>query len=136
MSFEALHERLTDLQETINQLKELIDRLENLKFQPGSVPLSADGEDNVAGELGSEISQVLGEAEEDLEMLQEEVLDFRGDRIGNSDGVAEQRARLKEGTARLARDLKRCVESRVALARHDVSVLFYGSHVDLFLLAV
>lgn len=105
MSFEALHERLTALQETTAQLQELIDRLAKLKFEPGSVPLGSDDENNVAAELSAEINQILREEEEDLELLQEEVTDLRSGRPGSE--AEHNKVRLKDGLARLAGELKR-----------------------------
>jgi protein transport protein SEC20 len=109
MSFEALQERLAALQDTTSQVKELIDRLANLKFQPGSVPLTSgdnDGqEDNVATELSTEINQILREEEEDLELLQEEITDLRSGRPG-SDGE-HNKARLRDAASRLSQELKR-----------------------------
>lgn len=114
-SFETLQERLTTLQETTGQLKELIDRLATLKFEPGSVPLSnsisslsnagADGNtNNEAADLSAEISQVLREEEEDLELLQEEIIDLRSGRPGSE--AEHKKTRLKEGAQRLAVELK------------------------------
>ncbi|KAK3383234.1 hypothetical protein B0T24DRAFT_715171 [Lasiosphaeria ovina] len=120
-SFEALHNRLAALQETTGQLKELIDRLATLKFEPGSVPLTSsissitaagkggdgdDGSDNVAAELSAEISQILREEDEDLELLQEEIIDLRPGRPGSD--TEHAKARLKEGAQRLEQDLKLC----------------------------
>ena len=111
MSFEALQERLAALQDTTSQLKELIDRLANLKFQPGSVPLSSsissldEKESNVATELGAEINQILREEEEDLELLQEEIADLRGGRPGSE--AEHNKTRLKDGARRLEGELKR-----------------------------
>lgn len=108
MSFDALQERLTALQETTAQVRELIDRLATLDFQPGSVPLG-DGEDddeeNVATELGAEINQILREEEEDLELLVEEVTDLRGGRDGSE--AASRKERLREGVGRLEGEVKR-----------------------------
>lgn len=105
MSFETLQERLTALQETTVQAKELIERLATLKFQPGSVPLGASDEDNVASELSSEISQILREEEEDLELLTEEITDLRSGRPGSE--AEHRKNRLKDGVGRLEADLKR-----------------------------
>lgn len=107
MSFETLQERLTALQETTAQLKELIDRLSNLKFQPGSVPLAGGDEDgdNVGAELSAEIGQILREEEEDLELLQEEITDLRPSRPGSD--VEHSKLRLKDGAARLQEELRR-----------------------------
>ncbi|KAF9879916.1 hypothetical protein CkaCkLH20_02727 [Colletotrichum karsti] len=104
MSFEGLQERLTALQETTSQLKELIDRLQNLKFQPGSVPLGADEDSTVSAELSSEISQILREEEEELELLGEEVEDLRAGRPGNE--AEHTKTRLKDGLDRLRQELK------------------------------
>ncbi|OLN88716.1 hypothetical protein CCHL11_01795 [Colletotrichum chlorophyti] len=104
MSFEGLQERLTALQETTAQLKELIDRLQNLKFEPGSVPLGAGEDVGAAAELSSEISQILREEEEELELLGEEVEDLRGGRPGSE--AEHTKARLKDGVGRLIEELK------------------------------
>ncbi|GAB1310468.1 Protein transport protein sec20 [Madurella fahalii] len=105
-SLDTLQERLAALQETTGQLKDLIDRLANIKFQPGSVPLSTSDEDNVATELGTEISQILREEEEDLELLQEEIIDLRSGRPGSD--AEHRKTRLKEGAQRLEAELKDC----------------------------
>lgn len=73
MSFESLSERLTTLQESTRQARELIGRLETIKFEPGSITLDSD-DDNVLQELSAEISQVLKDQDEDYELLQEAVL--------------------------------------------------------------
>ncbi len=121
-SFETLQERLIALQETTGQLKELIDRLANLKFQPGSVPLpttlnltssigslgsigSNDTDSpNAATELSSEISQILREEEEELELLNEEILDLRSGRPGSD--AEHKKTRLRDGVKRLETELK------------------------------
>ncbi|KAM0276685.1 hypothetical protein ACHAQH_006502 [Verticillium albo-atrum] len=104
MSFEGLQERLTALQETTAQLKELIDRLHNLSFQPGSVPLGGPDVDNVSTELSAEISQILREEEDELELLQEEVEDLRSGRPGSE--AEHAKTRLKDGLERLQQELK------------------------------
>ncbi|KAL2199295.1 hypothetical protein P885DRAFT_58686 [Corynascus similis CBS 632.67] len=105
-SFEVLHERLTALQETTAQLRELIDRLANIQFQPGSVPLSTSDENNVATELSTEISQILREEEEDLELLQEEIVDLRSGRPRSD--AEHRKSRLRDGARRLQAELKDC----------------------------
>jgi hypothetical protein len=105
MSFEALQERLAALQATTAQLQELIDRLSNLKFQPGSVPLGVDEDSSVSGELSAEISQILREEEDELELLLEEAEDLRGGRPGSD--AEHHKARLKDGVDRLQRELRR-----------------------------
>ncbi|KAK3337277.1 Sec20-domain-containing protein [Cercophora scortea] len=114
-SFEALQERLTALQETTGQLKELIERLATIKFQPGSVPLRSNlttyggsDESNAAAELGTEINQILREEEEELELLHEEIIDLPsgGGRPGSE--AEHKKLRLKEGAQRLGSELKGC----------------------------
>lgn len=109
MSFDALQERLTTLQETTSQVKDLIDRLAKLDFQPGSVSLpqggDADDDENVATELSAEINQTLREEEEELELLEEEAMDLRGGKEGSE--PARRKERLLEGVKRLDGELKR-----------------------------
>ncbi|CAJ0545898.1 Ff.00g093710.m01.CDS01 [Fusarium sp. VM40] len=100
MSFEGLQERLTALQETTTQLQELIDRLATLKFQPGSVPLTTDEESSESGELSAEITSTLREGEEEYELLQEEVEFLRGQE--------HDKERLKEGVAKIGKELDSC----------------------------
>lgn len=97
MSLEGLQERLVALQETTTQLKELIDRLANLKFQPGSVPLGTEEETSVSGELSAEISLILRNGLEDQQLLSEEVKYLRPD--------GHEKKRLEEGIERVASDL-------------------------------
>ncbi|KXJ91975.1 hypothetical protein Micbo1qcDRAFT_162045 [Microdochium bolleyi] len=123
MSAEALEKRYTDLQDRLvslqdatSQLQELIDRLANFNFQPGSVPLgsaqagSADDDNNVSTELSSEINQILQEQEEDLELLLEEIVDLRtGGRPGMvSSGRQHDKERLQDGAKRLSVELQSC----------------------------
>ncbi|KUJ24000.1 Sec20-domain-containing protein [Mollisia scopiformis] len=75
MSFEAVSDQLKILKEVNAQLKDLIDRLANINFQPGSVPLD-EGDENVATELTSEIQQTIKDQDEDFELLLEEVHDL------------------------------------------------------------
>ncbi|KAJ3470705.1 hypothetical protein MRS44_000804 [Fusarium solani] len=100
MSFEGLQERLTALQETTTQLKELIDRLATLKFQPGSVPLATDEENSVSGELSTEITGTLRDGEEEYEILHEEVEFVRA--------AEHDRARLREGVEKIGKELASC----------------------------
>lgn len=111
MSFDALQERLTALQETTSQVKELIDRLAKLDFQPGSVPQQThsgyadDDDENVATELSAEINQTLREEEEELELLEEEATDLRGGKEGSE--LARRKERLLEGVKRVDGEVKR-----------------------------
>ncbi|RYP91621.1 hypothetical protein DL770_002247 [Monosporascus sp. CRB-9-2] len=104
--FKDLQDRLTALQDATNQLRELIDRLANFNFQPGSVSLTAGEDDNVASELSTEINQILREQEEDLELLQEEITDIRPGKPGSE--LQHDRERLKDGATRLAQELQSC----------------------------
>ncbi|KAH7269927.1 uncharacterized protein BKA55DRAFT_550068 [Fusarium redolens] len=100
MSFEGLQERLTALQENTTQLKELIDRLATLKFQPGSVPLTTDEESSESGELSAEITSTLRDGEEEHELLQEEVEFLRG--------AEHDKDRLKESVEKIGTELESC----------------------------
>lgn len=99
MSFSVLHERLNALQETTAQLRELIDRLATLKFQPGSVPLGTDEEDSVSGELSSEITSMLRISTEDQELLQEDIGYLRAD--------GDDKLRLQEAVRKVGQELAR-----------------------------
>ncbi len=99
MSLEGLQERLTALQETTSQLRDLIERLANLKFQPGSVPLGTDEEGSPSGELSAEIGQILRGGLEEQELLREEA------RFARPEG--HDKARLTEGVERLGGELVR-----------------------------
>jgi protein transport protein SEC20 len=104
MSFEVVSERLKALQKLNAQLKDLIDRLANLKFQPGSIPLDEE-EDNVKVELTSEIHQIIKDQEEDLTILQEDVIDLD---FGRSDGeLQQQKAFLDHAVKKAFEELKR-----------------------------
>jgi len=116
-SFEIIQDRLTALQESTNQVKELIQRLATIKFQPGSVPLpktisssptsTADeghDENNVATELSTEINQILREEEEELELVQEEILDIPAASPGSD--AHHRKLRLKEGVQRLESEIR------------------------------
>lgn len=96
MTLDSLQERLAQLQETTAQLKDLIDRLATLRFQPGSVPLdasvaslaldvsitTAEEGQNAAAELVAEIAQAVRDGEDDLELLREDVAAVRVPRRG------------------------------------------------------
>ncbi|KKF94504.1 Sec20 [Ceratocystis platani] len=101
MSTVELQERLVALQETTLQLRELIDRLASLKFEPGSVPLNVSEENSISGELSTEISHILREEEDELEILSEEVEDL----------PESSKPRLKDGVEMLHKELAGCPES-------------------------
>jgi len=124
-----LHARLANLQDATTQLQELIDRLANVNFQPGSVPLGTGAiadDDNVGTELSGEINQILQEQKEDLELLQEEIIDLRPTRSsssgvvgrgggvfteesgGGGEGRQHEKERLEEGAKRVAAEIQSC----------------------------
>ena len=103
MSFQTISERLAALQESNEQLKELIERLATIKFQPGSIPLDND-EGNVMTELTSEIHQTLRDQDEDLELLQEDVNDLDTGRQGSE--LEVQKDRLDLAVKRAIKELK------------------------------
>ncbi|GAB0138887.1 hypothetical protein EsDP_00007109 [Epichloe bromicola] len=100
MSLKGLEERLTALQETTTQLRELIDRLAKLEFQPGAVPQATGEESSVSGELSAEIGQTLRNGLDEQELLQEEVNFVRPE--------GAEKARLREGIERLGAELVSC----------------------------
>jgi protein transport protein SEC20 len=97
MSFQVIQERLETLQETTRQVEELISRLANIKFQPGSIPQDAEDGD-ITVELSSEIHQTLKDQEEDLELLEQEIQDLPSGRPGSE---REQEKALLGGRATL-----------------------------------
>ncbi|CZR50493.1 related to protein transport membrane glycoprotein Sec20 [Phialocephala subalpina] len=103
MSFEAVSDQLKALKESNAQLKDLIDRLANINFQPGSVPLD-DEDDNVAIELTSEIHQTLKEQDEDLELLLEEAEDLDAGKEHSE--LWQQKEELKTDVTRAITELK------------------------------
>ncbi|KAE9381456.1 Sec20-domain-containing protein [Stipitochalara longipes BDJ] len=105
MSFQTLSERLTALQESNAQLKNLIERLSTIKFQPGSIPLDNE-EGNVMTELASEIQQTLKDQDEDLELLQEDVNDLDPGRQGSE--LEQQKDRIDQAVKRAIKELKGC----------------------------
>lgn len=103
MSLQALQERLTALQITTKQVEELIQRLVNIKFQPGSIPLH-DEDGDVSAELSSEIHQTLKEQAEDLELLDQEVQDLPSGRLGSD--RERDKAELSSRVTRAGQELK------------------------------
>jgi len=103
MSFQSLSERLTALQESNAQLKDLIERLATIKFQPGSIPLENE-EGNAITELASEIQQTLKDQDEDLEVLQEDINDLDSGMQGIE--LGQQKDRLDQAVKRAIKELK------------------------------
>ena len=121
MSFELISERLKALQESNTQLKELINRLATINFQPGSVPLGGDDEDNVMQELAAEIHQLIREEDEDFELLNEEIEELDEGKRGSE--MEQQKAELKGAVMRGMRELKLyvffCLSECIANSRAD-----------------
>jgi protein transport protein SEC20 len=105
MSFEKISERLRTLQESNSQLKDLIDRLAAIRFQPGSLPLDND-ENNVKTELTSEIHQTIKDQEEDLEILHADVSDLEAGPRGSE--LEQEKLGLERGVKRAIQELKGC----------------------------
>lgn len=104
MSFEAVSQRLNELQETNRQLKDLIERLATIKFQPGSIPLKDEEDDSILGELKSEIRQILREQFEDFALLKEDVIDLN--RVKHSSEFQAQKAGLEQAVQRAENEVK------------------------------
>lgn len=102
MSVEELQERFKDLQEATNLVRDLIGRIAELEFPPGSPPLRVDEEDSVLAELGSEVIQTLREGEDELEALTEEVDDLFGISEGRSE---DQTRRFQDDIPRFHKEL-------------------------------
>ncbi|KAF2675460.1 hypothetical protein BT63DRAFT_409545 [Microthyrium microscopicum] len=106
---QSLEARLTALHETHKTTLQLITRLANLKFQPGSLSLSNDGE-NVQTELTSEIHEGLKKEDEELEILKQEVQDVttldHGATARRDTQKGKEQARLAVQLARLGEDFK------------------------------
>ena len=111
MSLEGVSQRLNELQETNRQLRDLIERLATLKFQPGSIPLMNDEDDSVMGELKSEIRQVIREQFDDFALLKEDVIELNRIKF-SSDGQA-QRSRLEHAVQRSEDELKSYAKSSI-----------------------
>ncbi|CZS94640.1 related to protein transport membrane glycoprotein Sec20 [Rhynchosporium graminicola] len=106
MSFEMISERLKALQESNTQLKELINRLATINFQPGSVPLGDNDEENVMQELAAEIHSLIREEEEDFDLLNEEVEECDEGKRGSE--MESQKVELKGAVMRGRRELRLC----------------------------
>ncbi|KAK1752474.1 hypothetical protein QBC47DRAFT_453941 [Echria macrotheca] len=134
----SLQDRLTALQETTAQLRELIDRLATVQFQPGSGPLSSSSSpssNDLAGSIGSLVggggdegnaaaaaaaassanvaSELAGEINQILREEEDELELLREEtadlRSGRPGSEAEHRkTRLREGVGRLEEELKAC----------------------------
>lgn len=98
MSLQGLQERLAALQETTTRLRELIERLATVDFQPGALPQEdTDDESSVTEKLSAEISQLLRGQLDEQELLAEE-LKFVGPE-------GPTKATLREGVERAGVEL-------------------------------
>lgn len=104
MSFETLSNRLSALQETNEQVRELIYRLSSLHFQPGSIPLEGS-EGDVSQELSEEIGELMRDQADELEELELEVTDLPVG-TGRTHEKAEDKEELLGGVKRASTDLK------------------------------
>ena len=84
-------------------MKDLINRLATIKFQPGSIPLD-DEEGNVITELTAEIQQTVRDQDDDFKVLREEVKDIPSGREGSE--LEQQKAGLEYAVERAIRELK------------------------------
>ncbi|CAM1506946.1 Fc.00g065870.m01.CDS01 [Cosmosporella sp. VM-42] len=116
MSFEGLQERLTALQETTVQLRELIDRLAGVKVEPA---VGTEDESASSGELSAEIAQVLRDGQEELKVLGEEVQFVKADE--------HDRERLEEGVEKLGKELAR---SRLSFRKARISAKHTLTHAE------
>ncbi|KAH8657642.1 Sec20-domain-containing protein [Tricladium varicosporioides] len=105
MSFEAVSERLAALQDSNVQLRDLINRLTSIKFQPGSVPVESE-EGNAITELTLEIQQTIKDQDEDFEILQEEVCDLNSGRPDSE--LRQNKDSLNQAVKRAIKELQSC----------------------------
>jgi protein transport protein SEC20 len=106
---QALEVRLATLHDTHKSTVQLINRLSNLKFQPGSLPLAED-EGNVRNELTTEIHDNLKKEDDELEILRQEVQESAYTNHSTSSSRDSERekeqSRLAIQIARLSEDFK------------------------------
>lgn len=112
LSFESLNTRIAALHETTKNISTLIDRLQNLDFRPGSVPLPADLDDpdedgTVIAELNQEIKDSLRDETETLELLDQEVREFPGGKAGSHSQLLKEG--LEQMISRAYRDIAESV---------------------------
>jgi protein transport protein SEC20 len=116
MSFEAVSQRLNELQETNRQLKDLIERLATIKFQPGSIPLKNEEDDSVLGELKSEIRQIIREQFDDFALLKEDAIDLN--RVKHNSELQAQKSGLEQAIQRAENELKAYARISLELCSH------------------
>lgn len=110
---QSLEASLVLLSERLKTTSQLITRLSNLKFQPGSLPAADAESGTVLRELTTEIHDSLKRQEDDLEVLRQEVQESGlgySSTAGRRDSERDkEQARLLVQIARLGEDFKQCV---------------------------
>lgn len=104
----SLSSRLSSLSDQNGTTVQLIERLSDLKFQPGSTPLEG-GDGDVRVELSSEIHENLKQQEEELELLRQEAEELGRGVQGKGRGSSQRdrdRSRIGNQVAKLGEDLK------------------------------
>jgi len=112
LQLQSLSSRLDALAEELRTALQLSNRLAQLSFQPGSIPL--EGEGDVRTELSADIHERLKRQEEDFELLKQEVADYAGAARPSQRRENErtlEKSRLHIQVARLGEDLKQYVET-------------------------
>jgi protein transport protein SEC20 len=101
----SLEERLNVLHEAHRVTLQLINRLANLKFQPGSLSLDNE-EGNIRTELTTEIHENLKKEDEELEILKQEVQDTAESSARRDARKEQEQKRLTVQVARIVDDFK------------------------------
>lgn len=105
-SHHAVQQRLNALSDQHRIGHQLINRLANLQFAPGSQP-QQDGDGSVRQELLSEIRELLKRQEEDLDVARQDIDELPD--VGRRDHEKErEKERLVIQLAKLREDLKKC----------------------------
>lgn len=106
---QILESRLNALHDAHKSTLQLISRLSNLRFQPGSLPLN-DPDGDVRGELTAEIHDSLKREDEELEILKQEVQELshtdQGQPVPRQADEDKDQARLIIQVARVVEDFK------------------------------
>jgi protein transport protein SEC20 len=102
---QSLEDRLNVLHETHKTTLQLISRLANIKFQPGSISLDTEA-GNVRQELTAEIHENLKKEDEELEILKQEVQDTTESSSRRDPRREQEQTRLSVHVARIEEDFK------------------------------
>lgn len=101
----SLETRLNALHESHKRTLQLVSRLANFKFQPGSPSLASE-DTNVRTELTAEIHESLKKEDEELEILKQEVQDFTESTSRRDARREQEQTRLNVQVARIGEDCK------------------------------